>query len=84
MIFKFLKKYPMTIMLAIIAANLISISYSQKQIAKMDKYREECIKYEITSYQRNPEEKERMKTKISKLVKVPLNKVSGFCNYLRN
>ena len=74
----------MTIMLAIIATNLISISYSQKQLAKISKYKEECIKFQITSYQRSPEEIKRIKNKISKLVKVSFDKVDGFCNYLNN
>ena len=45
MILKFLKKYPMTIMLAIIAANLISISGSLNTEAKLNQQKLDCIKW---------------------------------------
>ena len=45
MILKFLKKYPMTIMLAIIAANLISIAGSLNTEAKLNQQKLDCIKW---------------------------------------
>ena len=45
MILKFLKKYPMTIMLAIIAVNLISIAGSLNTEAKLNQQKLDCIKW---------------------------------------
>ena len=71
----------MTIMLAIIATNLISISYSQKQTAKMSKYAEACIRWE-TVLSNDEVKKKNMKTKVSKLVGIPYERVNKFCSTL--
>ena len=44
-ILSFLKKYPMTIMLAIIAANLISIGRSLNTEAKLNQIKMDCLKW---------------------------------------
>ena len=71
----------MTIMLAIIATNLISISYSQKQTAKMSKYVEACIRWE-TVLTNDEVKKKNKRTKISRLVGIPYERVNKFCNTL--
>ena len=78
-ILSFLKKYPMTIMLAIIATNLISISYSQKQAAKMSKYAEACIRWDTA---KDPKKVDAMTTKVSKLVGIAEDRVYKFCSTL--
>ena len=44
-IINFLKKYPITILLAIIAINLFSIAGSLKETAKLAYFREVCARY---------------------------------------
>ena len=41
----FIKKYPMSILLAIIALNLFSIAGSLRTEAKLNKQKLECLKY---------------------------------------
>ena len=45
-ILSFIKKYPMSILLALIAINLFSIAGSLRTSAKLDKMRINCAKWE--------------------------------------
>ena len=79
-ILNFFKKYPMTIILAIIAINLFSIAGSLKENAKLAYFREVCARY-FAFYSYGTDEQAESNEKITaEKVKVPVELVDAYCS----
>ena len=85
-IFSFLKKYPMSILLAIIAINLFSIAGSLKENGKILKengksliYKEACARYYAFFSSGNDEQAESREKLTASIVDVPVELVDPFC-----
>ena len=79
-IINFFKKYPMTIILAIIAINLFSIAGSLKENAKLAYLREVCARY-FAFYSYGTDEQAESNEKITaEKVKVPVKLVDAYCS----
>ena len=79
-ILNFFKKYPMTIILAIIAINLFSIAGSLKENAKLAYLREVCARY-FAFYSYGTDEQAESNEKITaEKVKVPVELVDAYCS----
>ena len=76
----FFKKYPMTIILAIIAINLFSIAGSLKENAKLAYLKEVCARY-FAFYSYGTDEQAESNEKITaEKVKVPVKLVDAYCS----
>tara|TARA_B100000212_G_C26968119_1_gene361357 strand:- start:158 stop:427 length:270 start_codon:yes stop_codon:yes gene_type:complete len=75
----FIKKYPMSILLAIIALNLFSIAGSLKENAKLAYYQEVCARYFAFYSYGTDEQAESNELITSKKVKVPVELVDAYC-----
>ncbi len=78
-IINFLKKYPITILLAIIAINLFSIAGSLKENAKLAYFREICARYFAFYSYGTDEQAESNEIITSEKVKVPVELVDAYC-----
>ena len=79
-ILNFFKKYPMTIILAIIAINLFSIAGSLKENAKLAYLKEVCARY-FAFYSYGTDEQAESNEKITaENVKVPVKLVDAYCS----
>ena len=85
-IFSFLKKYPMSILLAIIAINLFSIAGTLKENGKILKengksliYKEACARYYAFFSSGNDEQAESREKLTASIVDVPVELVDPFC-----
>ena len=78
-ILNFFKKYPMTIILAIIAINLFSIAGSLKENAKLAYLREVCARYFAFYSYGTDEQAESNEIITSEKVKVPVELVDAYC-----
>ena len=79
-ILNFFKKYPMTIILAIIAINLFSIAGSLKENAKLAYLKEVCARY-FAFYSYGTDEQAESNEKITaEKVKVPVELVDAYCS----
>ena len=79
-IINFFKKYPMTIILAIIAINLFSIAGSLKENAKLAYLKEVCARY-FAFYSYGTDEQAESNEKITaEKVKVPVELVDAYCS----
>mgnify|MGYP005730358439 FL=1 len=85
-IFSFLKKYPMSILLAIIAINLFSIAGTLKENGKILKengkslmYKEACARYYAFYSSGNDEQAESREKLTASIVDVPVELVDPFC-----
>ena len=78
-IINFVKKYPMTILLAIIAINLFSIAGSLKENAKLAYYREVCARYFAFYSSGSDKQAESNEIITAKKVKVPVKLVDAYC-----
>ena len=85
-IFSFLKKYPMSIILAIIAINLFSIAGTLKENSKILKengksliYKEACARYYAFFSSGNDEQAESREKLTASIVDVPVEIVDPFC-----
>ena len=79
-ILNFFKKYPMTIILAIIAINLFSIAGSLKENAKLAYLKEVCARY-FAFYSYGTDEQAESNEKITaEKVKVPVKLVDAYCS----
>ena len=85
-IFSFLKKYPMSILLAIIAINLFSIAGTLKENGKILKengksliYKEACARYYAFFSSGNDEQAESREKLTASIVDVPVEIVDPFC-----
>ena len=85
-IFSFLKKYPMSILLAIIAINLFSIAGTLKENSKILKengksliYKEACARYYAFFSSGNDEQAESREKLTASIVDVPVEIVDPFC-----
>ena len=74
-----LKKYPITILLAIIAINLFSIAGSLKENAKLAYFREVCARYFAFYSYGTDEQAERNEIITAEKVKVPVELVDAYC-----
>ena len=82
----FLKKYPMSILLAIIALNLFSIAGTLKDNGKILKdngksliYKEACARYYAFYSSGNDEQAESREKLTASIVDVPVELVDAFC-----
>ena len=75
----FIKKYPMSILLAIIALNLFSIAGSLKENAKLAYYQEVCARYFAFYSYGTDEQAENNEIITAKKVKIPLQLVDAYC-----
>ena len=73
----FIKKYPMSILLAIIALNLFSIAGSLKENAKLAYYQEVCARYFAFYSYGTDEQAESNELITAKKVKVPVELVDA-------
>ena len=80
----FIKKYPMSILLAIIALNLFSIAGSLKENAKLAYYQEVCARYFAFYSYGTDEQAESNELITSKKVKVPVELVDAYCQRIVN
>ena len=78
-IFSFLKKYPMSILLAIIAINLFSIAGSLKENGKSLMYKEACARYYAFYSSGNDEQAESREKLTASIVDVPVKLVDAYC-----
>ena len=85
-IISFLKKYPMSILLAIIAVNLFSIAGTLKENGKILKenskllmYKESCARYYAFYSSGNDEQAESREKLTASIVDVPVELVDAFC-----
>ena len=78
-ILNFFKKYPMTIILAIIAINLFSIAVSLKENAKLAYFREVCARYFAFYSYGTDEQAESNEIITAEKVKVPVELVDAYC-----
>ena len=78
-IINFFKKYPMTILLAIISINLFSIAGSLKENAKLAYYREVCARYFAFYSSGSDKQAESNEIITAKKVKVPVKLVDAYC-----
>ena len=82
----FVKKYPMSILLAIIALNLFSIAGTLKENGKILKengksliYKEACARYYAFYSSGNDEQAESREKLTASIVDVPVELVDAFC-----
>ena len=75
----FFKKYPITILLAIIAINLFSIAGSLKENAKVAYLREVCARYFAFYSYGTDEQAESIEIITAEKVKVPVELVDAYC-----
>ena len=75
----FLRKYPISILLAIIAINLFSISGSLKENAKLSYYQEVCARYFAFYSYGTDEQAESAEIITAEKVKVPVELVDAYC-----
>ena len=78
-IFSFLKKNPMSILLAIIAINLFSIAGSLKENGKSLMYKEACARYYAFYSSGNDEQAESREKLTASIVDVPVKLVDAYC-----
>ena len=78
-IINFFKKYPMTIILAIIAINLFSIAGSLKENAKLAYLKEVCARYFAFYSYGTDEQAESNEIITAEKVKVPVELVDAYC-----
>jgi len=78
-ILNFFKKFPMTIILAIIAINLFSIAGSLKENAKLAYFREVCARYFAFYSYGTDEQAESNEIITAEKVKVPVELVDAYC-----
>ena len=85
-ILPFIKKYPMSILLAIIAFNLFSIAGTLKENGKLLKengkllmYKEACARYYAFYSSGNDEQAESREKLTASIVDVPVELVDAFC-----
>ena len=85
-IFSFLKKYPMSILLAIIAINLFSIAGSLKENGKILKengkslmYKEACARYYAFYSSGDDEQAESREKLTASIVDLPVELVDAYC-----
>ena len=78
-IINFFKKYPVTILLAIIAINLFSIAGSLKENAKLAYFKEVCARYFAFYSYGTDEQAESNEIITSEKVKVPVELVDAYC-----
>tara|TARA_A100001011_G_scaffold5837_1_gene6704 strand:- start:906 stop:1169 length:264 start_codon:yes stop_codon:yes gene_type:complete len=78
-IFSFLKKYPMSILLAIIAINLFSIAGTLKENGKSLMYKEACARYYAFYSSGDDEQAESREKLTASIVDVPVEFVDPFC-----
>ena len=78
-IINFFKKYPMTILLGIIAINLFSIAGSLKENAKLSYFREVCARYFAFYSYGSDDQAESNEIITAKKVKVPVELVDAYC-----
>ena len=78
-IINFFKKYPITVLLAIIAINLFSIAGSLKENAKLAYLREVCARYFAFYSYGSDEQAERNEIITAEKVKVPVELVDAYC-----
>ena len=78
-IVSFIKKYPMSILLAIIALNLFSIAGTLKENGKLLMYKEACARYYAFYSSGNNEQAESREKLTASIVDVPVELVDAFC-----
>ena len=83
-ILSFIKKYPISILLAIITINLFSIAGSLKENAKLYSYKEVCARYFAFYSYGSDEQSENNELITAKKVKVPVELVDAYCQGIVN
>ena len=83
-IIKFIKKYPMSILLGIIAINLLFIAGSLRENAKLAYFQEACARYFAFYAEGNDKLAEKIEEITSKKVNVPLELVDAYCQRIVN
>ena len=82
-IIPFIKKYPMSILLAIIAINLFSIGESLKRTARTEEFRELCSKRYSYYHEKKFTEATEIQMLIQKKASLQdIDQASRFCSYL--
>ena len=88
-IFSFLKKYPMSILLAIIAINLFSIAGTLKENGKILKengkslmYKEACARYYAFFSSGNDEQAKIREKLTASIIDLPVELVGPFCKIM--
>ena len=75
----FIKKYPLTILLGIIAINLMTISAHLRVNSKLAFYKESCARYFAFYAYGTDQQAEKNELKTAKKLKVPLELVDAYC-----
>ena len=78
-ILSFIKKYPMSILLAIIATNLFSIAGSLRENAKFFYYKEVCARYYAFYSYGTDEISENNELITANKVRMPVELVDAYC-----
>jgi len=80
----FIKKYPLSILLGIIAFILLSISYNLKDNSKLAYYKETCSRYFAFYAYGTDEQAEKNEINTANKLKLPKKLVDAYCqNILR-
>jgi len=83
----FIKKYPMSILLAIIAINLFSIAGTLKRNGKLDYHKQICVRedaYVHGDYKWTEKEYDAFKRSIARELGIPRNQSDEYCNRITN
>ena len=75
----FFKKYPLTILLSIVAINLLSISFHLKDNSKLAFYKETCSRYFAFYAYGTDQQAQNNEIITAKKLKIPLELVDAYC-----
>ena len=75
----FIKKYPLSILLGIIAINLMTISTHLRVNSKLAFYKESCSRYFAFYAYGTDQQAEQNELKTAKKLKVPVELVDAYC-----
>ena len=85
-IIPFIKKYPMSILLAIIALNLFSISDTLKKNGKLDVHKSICVREDAFIYGDNEytdKEYKAFRRSTARKIGIPLNQLNEYCSRIQ-
>ena len=75
----FFKKYPLSILLGIVAINLLSISFHLKDNSKLALYKETCSRYFAFYAYGTDQQAQNNEIRTAKKLKIPLELVDAYC-----
>ena len=86
-IFPFIKKYPMSILLAIIALNLMSIAGTLKKNGKLDVHKQLCVKEDALVFSKPyapTNEIQAFRRSIARKIGIPKYQLNEYCSRIKS